>query len=420
MSERSTSRAANVIARCRELALVTDIPGQTTRLFLSPATRDAHRLLLGWMRKAGLDARTDDAGSLHAVRRSSAADAPTVVLFSHIDTVPNAGAFDGPLGVLLALAVIEELHATSLPFDVELIAFSEEEGVRFAFPFFSSMASTGQLTDDLLNRTDADGITLEEAIQSFTTADGYALDPRRIAQSCALAQNTFAAVEVHIEQGPVLEAENASLAVVEAVVGQSRLKLTFTGEANHAGTTPMPLRRDALVAAAQWIVEVERYAANYTQLVATVGRIEARPGAMNVVPGEVTVTLDVRHPKDASRHAAVAHLLTRAEASGEARGVTVRAELLSEQKAVPMDRELTVELHQAAERAGYEAKSMFSGAGHDAMILAGHVPTTMLFLRSPRGLSHHPEEAVREEDVEAAIATLLNLLLHLQPQSPQL
>jgi len=407
----TTTRAAKIISRCRELARITDTPGKTQRLFLSPATRDAHTLLTWWIRQAGLEARTDDAGNLRAVRRSAKDDAPTLVLFSHIDTVPNAGAFDGPLGVLVALAAIEQLHSTPLPFHIELIAFAEEEGARFSFPFLSSMAVTGQLTDDLLAKTDADGISVADAIRSF------GLDPARISETCPLASNTFAALEVHIEQGPVLETDNASLAVVEAIVGQSRLMLTFEGHANHAGTTPMPLRHDALAAAAQWIVEIERYATNYKQLVATVGRIEALPGAMNVVPGTALVTLDVRHPKDESRHAAVAHLLTKAEAAGAVRGVKVQATLLSEQKAVPMNHDLTVKVHQAAERTGHDAKSMFSGAGHDSMILAPVVPTTMLFVRSPGGLSHHPDEAVREEDVEAALATVLNLLLHLHPHA---
>jgi allantoate deiminase len=408
----SSARAAQIISRCRELALLTDVPGETTRLFLSPATRDAHALLLWWMRHAGLETRTDDAGSLRAIRRSAAPSAPALVLFSHIDTVPNAGAFDGPLGVLLALSAIEHLSATPLPFHIELIAFSEEEGVRFGFPFLSSMAATGQLKPEQLARSDADGVTVAEAIRS----SGMGLDPERIPASCPLAPKTFAAIEVHIEQGPVLEKQDASLAVVEAIVGQSRLELTFEGQANHAGTTPMALRRDALAAAAQWVVEVERYAANYTQLVATVGRITALPGAANVVPGTVRASLDVRHPKDESRHAAVAHLVTKAEAAGVLRGVRVHATVQSEQKAVPMDRELTLKLHQAAERAGFDAHSMFSGAGHDAMVLAPVVPTAMLFVRSPGGLSHHPDETVREEDVESALATLLNLLLHLHPK----
>ena len=410
-AEPTTTRAAKIIARCRELADITDVPGETTRLFLSPATRDAHTLLTWWMRQAGLEARTDDSGSLRAVRRSALPNSPTLLLFSHIDTVPDAGAFDGPLGVILALAAIEELHDTPLPFNIEIIAFAEEEGARFGFPFLSSLAATGQLTPENLARTDADGISVAQAIRDF------GLNPDRLAETCPLPPNTFAALEVHIEQGPVLEADDASLAVVEAIVGQSRFQLTFEGQANHAGTTPMSLRHDALVAAAQWIVEVERYAASYTQLVATVGHVDAFPGASNIVPGKVHATLDVRHPRDESRHAAVAHLLTKAESAGALRGVTVHARLLSEQKAVPMNHALVQHLHQAAGRAGIATQSMFSGAGHDAMILAPHVPTTMLFVRSPGGLSHHPDEAVREQDVEAALATVLNFLLHLHPHS---
>ena len=202
--------------------------------------------------------------------------------------------------------------------------------------------------------------------------------------------------------------------MVETVIGQSRLELTFTGQANHAGTTPMPLRRDALVAASQWVAEVERFALGYKQLVATVGRMEVSPGAVNVVPGEVRMSLDVRHPADESRHAAVGRLLTKAEHIAASRGIRVGVKVLSEQAAVPMNAALADGLAAAAEVAGYRAKRMYSGAGHDAMILAPHVPTAMLFVRSPGGLSHHPDETVLEADVEAALATVLELVQRLQ------
>ena len=402
--------AQNIIDRCREMARITDVPGETTRLFLSPATRDMHTLLLRWMREAGLEGRVDDAGNVRALRLAADPSAPRVPLFSHIDTVPNAGAFDGPLGVLLALEAIACLAEEQLPFAIEVIAFSEEEGVRFGFPFFGSMAVTGQVVPATLERKDSQGVSVAEALY------GFGLRPQNIAKSCALAPETFAALEVHIEQGPVLEAENLSLGVVEAIVGQSRFELIFTGEANHAGTTPMRLRHDALAAAAQWVTEVERYATNYQQLVATVGQLEVSPGAVNVVPGSVRATLDVRHPKDESRHAAVANLLTKAELAAAQRGVRVSARAMSKQASVPMNRELTVALQQAAARAGHETHAMFSGAGHDAMILAPHVPTTMLFVRSPGGLSHHPEETVRVVDVEAALGTVLEFVHGLEPQ----
>ena len=403
------NHAQNIIDRCREMARITDVPGETTRLFLSPATRDVHTLLLRWMRETGLEGRVDDAGNVRGVRPAADSSAPRIVLFSHIDTVPNAGAFDGPLGVVLALEATALLAEEQLPFAIEVIAFSEEEGIRFGFPFFGSMAVTGRVMPATLERQDGQGISVAEALY------GFGLRPQNIAESCALAPETFAALEVHIEQGPVLEAENLSLGAVEAIVGQSRIELIFTGQANHAGTTPMRLRHDALAAAAQWVTEVERYAANYQQLVATVGQLEVFPGAVNIVPGGVRATLDVRHPKDESRHAAVANLLTKAELVAAQRGVGVGAKAMSEQPAVPMNRELIVALQQAAARAGYETHAMFSGAGHDAMILAPHVPTTMLFVRSPGGLSHHPDETVRGVDVEAALGAVLEFVHGLKP-----
>jgi allantoate deiminase len=408
-SPATETRAAKLIARCRELARITDVPGETTRLYLSPATRDAHTLLSWWMRQANIPSSTDDIGNLRGIRPASVPNAPTLVIFSHIDTVPNAGAFDGPFGFILGLTVLEELAATPLPFHIELIAFAEEEGVRFHAPFLPSLAATGQLDLETLNRKDSAGITFAEAIRNF------GLNPDRIPITCPLPAQTFAALEVHIEQGPVLDTANESIAVVDAIVGQTRLTLTFEGQANHAGTTPMHLRHDALVAAAQFIVETERFASDHKQLVATVGRIEVSPGAANVVPGAAKLSLDLRHPKDESRHAALALLLTKAEHAAELRGVRVTASASAEQRAVPMNPALTTQLQQAAERAGYPARAMFSGAGHDAMILAPHVPTTMLFVRSPNGLSHHPDETVLEPDVEAAIATVLEFVQHLQP-----
>ena len=391
------------------MAGITDVPGETTRLFLSPATHDVHTLLLRWMREAGLEGRVDDAGNVRAVRPGADPQAPRVVLFSHIDTIPDAGAFDGPLGVVLALEAIAILAEERLPFSIEVIAFSEEEGIRFGFPFFGSMAVVGQVVPATLDRKDNQGMSVAEALY------GFGLRPQNIAKSCALAPETFAALEVHIEQGPVLEAENLSLGVVDAIAGQSRFELTFTGQANHAGTTPMRLRHDALAAAAQWMVEVERYAVNHPDLVATVGHVEVSPGAVNVVPGEVRATLDVRHPKDEPRRTAVASLLTKAEIAAAQRGVMMSAKAMSKQAAVPMNRELTLALEQAAARAGHKTYAMFSGAGHDAMIVAPHVPTTMLLVRSPEGLSHHPGETVLVEDVEAALGTVLELLRGLKP-----
>jgi allantoate deiminase len=403
--------AKRIIDRCRELAAVSDMEGETTRLFLSPATRDAHALLMRWMEEAGLEARVDDIGSIRGRRAATMPDAQTLLLFSHIDTVRNAGAFDGPLGVILSIEAVAALGTQPLPFDIEIIAFSEEEGVRFGFPFLSSLAATGRLTHAQLDLVDAEGITVADALRNF------GLKPEELPQTAALPPDSFAALEVHIEQGPVLDAAGESLAVVEGIAGQSRLRFTFEGHANHAGTTPMALRNDALAAAALWIAEVERYAAARAPLVATVGHVEVLPGAVNVVPGRVIATLDVRHPEDDARLSAVAHLQKFANTIAAERGVDVLSEMTSEQATVQMDSQLTSALRRAAQHGGRKVRAMYSGAGHDAMILAPHVPTTMLFLRSPGGISHHPAETVREEDVAAALHVVLAFVAQLEREA---
>ncbi|WP_263383349.1 allantoate amidohydrolase [Granulicella arctica] len=399
MPERHIS-ADEVIARCRLLAKHTDVAGETTRLFLSPAARDVHQDLLGWMEAAGMTVRVDAAGNLRGFYAAAIEDAPRLMIASHLDTVPNAGAFDGVLGVVLGVAVIEELRGERLPFAIEVVGFSEEEGVRFGKPFLGSLALMGKLDAETLARTDRGGVSITNALRTF------GLDPERL-EDAQFAPETFAYLEFHIEQGPVLESVDRSLGVVDAIAGQTRLQLIFTGQANHAGTTPMRLRHDALAAAAHWIVEVEQYALCHDGLVATVGRIDASPGAVNVIAGEVTVSLDVRHARNEVRHTAVAALLSRAEFAAVSRGVRVAATKMHEQAAVPMDVELVERLLSAARFAGYPTERMTSGAGHDAMIVAELVPSVMLFLRSPGGLSHHPDEAVLPQDVEAALATAM-------------
>lgn len=396
--------APRIIARCRALAKITDVPGQTTRLFLSRATRQAHTQLTEWMCSAGMEVKMDNAGNLRGLLRSPYPGAPTVLLFSHIDTVPNAGAFDGVLGVVLGIEVAERLRGRQLPFDIEIIALSEEEGVRFSYPFFGSKALVGQIGPTELGLTDSEGLTFADAVRA------YGLDPEMIPEACLLSRNIVAALEMHIEQGPILESQNLPLAVVETIVGQSRLAFSFEGRSNHAGTTPMSNRRDALAAAAEWITSVEDYARNCESLVATVGQIVVEPNSINVIPGTVTARLDVRHSSDQVRNAAVADIRRLAELCGDARSVTVRNNLESEGRAVSMNRNLTALLSASAEKVGCSAPLLASGAGHDAMILAQHIPTSLLFVRSPGGLSHHPDEIVLESDVSFALITVAHFV----------
>jgi allantoate deiminase len=277
-----------------------------------------------------------------------------------------------------------------------VIAFSEEEGVRFAFPFIGSRAVAGRLDPATLALKDAAGISIRQAIET------YGLDPDNIAQAVA-EDHAIGFVEFHIEQGPVLEAEDLRVAAVTSIVGQGRFDLAFIGHANHAGTTPMHLRRDALAAAAEWITKVEARALKTEGLVATVGRLDPQPNAGNVIPGSVRFSLDIRHPHDAARRSATNDLLAQAAAIAARRGLQFEHIVKMDEPSVPMDERLTAFIADAIEAAGLPVKSMPSGAGHDAMIMAGRMPTAMLFLRSPGGISHHPDESVREEDVEAAL-----------------
>jgi len=396
--------AERVVSRCRELARVTDAPGQTTRAFLSPATHAAHALVGGWMRAADLQVWTDAIGNLRGVSEA-ASDAPRLVIGSHLDTVMNAGAFDGPLGVVLGIELVEGMQREALPFAIDVIGFSEEEGVRFGKPFLGSLALIGELEHGLLQLPDKAGVSVAQAGQEF------GVDRRRL-EDAVLAASAFAYLEFHIEQGPVLEAEGLPLAVVDAIAGQTRMQLSFRGHANHAGTTPMGrLRHDAVAAAAEWIGEVERYANGCAGLVATVGKLDVPSGAANVIAGECVATLDVRHAKDEVRAAAVKHILQAAERAASARGALVESRTMLEQAAVAMDPVLTDALAHACRRTGgAEPRRMTSGAGHDAMIVAWRVPASMVFLRSPGGLSHHPEESVLISDVEAAYRAGLEFL----------
>ena len=394
------SRAAAAIAECRRIAAMSEEPGKTTRRFLTPPVAEVHAHLRARMAALGMSVTVDGAGNLRGVWQPDAAISERLILGSHIDTVPDAGAFDGVLGVVLALELVEIARNHSLALAIEVIAFSEEEGVRFGVPFLGSRAVAGRFDPALLDLRDSAGVSLAESIRNF------GLDPEEM-DAAIVSDGAVGFLEIHIEPGPVLEAEGLQLGVVTGIVGQTRCEVSFTGQANHAGTTPMAHRQDALAAAAEWICAVEatakEHAAGEPGIVATVGKIIAEPNAGNVIAGNVRVSLDVRCARDSVRESAVAKLLDQANAIAARRGLGCEVKRQMEQPAVPMDEQLTAFLTEAVEAAGFPARQMPSGAGHDAMVMATRVPTAMLFLRSPGGISHHPAEAVREEDVEAAL-----------------
>lgn len=389
-------QAREVIDLCRTLAQFTEEPGHITRTFLSPPMRDVHRELGARMQELGMGVSIDAVGNLRGYYPARTPAARRLIIASHLDSVPHAGAFDGVLGVVMGLAVVEALTSLRMPFAIEVIGFSEEEGVRFGVPFIGSRALAGTLDDQMLALRDRAGVTVAEAIRSF------GLDLAHLPEA-KLTENTLGYLEFHIEQGPVLESLNYPLGVVEGIVGQNRFNVFLTGKAGHAGTTAMKLRHDALAGVAQWISLVEREALAVPDLVATVGRIEIEPNAANVIPATVRATLDVRHAQDAVRHQAVERILGAAKQIVNDRGLTVSWEQTLDQPAVAMDSKMVARLVEAVKTAGYPVHRMPSGAGHDAMSLAQKVPAAMLFLRSPGGISHHPDENVLVEDVAAAL-----------------
>jgi allantoate deiminase len=391
-----TKLAEEVIARCRTLASFSEDAGGTRRTFLSAPMRDCHREITRWLEPLGAPVRVDAAGNLRAIYPAVESAGPRLLVGSHLDTVPNAGAYDGVLGVVLAVALLQALQGRKLPYGIEVVGFSEEEGVRFGTPFIGSRALVGRLDDGLLARTDAHGISVQRAIQDF------GLNPAEIAQA-SLQDGALGYLEFHIEQGPVLEKLGRPLGVVEAIAGQSRLELTFLGRANHAGTTPMDLRYDAVAGAAEWITAVECVARSVRGLVATVGSVEVKPGATNVIAGEVRLSLDVRHSADDVRTGMVDELIRHAEQIARPRGLSVRGNTWLSQNAVAMDLFLTGQIEEAVRKTGCEPYRMVSGAGHDAMILAERVPAAMIFLRTPGGISHDPMESVAVDDVAMAI-----------------
>jgi allantoate deiminase len=372
--------------------------------------RDCHHEIDRWLEPLGVSVRIDAAGNLRGVYPAAHASARRLLIGSHLDTVPNAGAYDGILGVVLAVALLEELQGKKLPFAIELLGFSEEEGVRFGTPFIGSRALAGKVDEELLDTRDAQGISVRSAIENF------GLNAEEIPQA-ALGGDTLGYLEFHIEQGPVLEELKLPLAAVESIAGQSRFEIKFSGRANHAGTTPMHLRRDAIAGAAEWIGAVERVAQTTPGLVATVGKIETEPGAANVIAGEARLALDIRHSSDEIRSRTAEDLIRAAQEIATRRRLSVSSKLLLSQRAVELDPYLTSEIETAILKTGCESHPMVSGAGHDAVILAEQIPSAMIFLRTPGGISHDPAESVAVEDVERAIQCGLHLLDQLAASS---
>ncbi len=392
--------------RCDALAAFTEDEGALTRRFATPALRDASDAVRDWMGAAGMSVREDAAGNVIGTYEGTDAGAGTLLLGSHLDTVRDAGRYDGALGVLVAIAAVARLAARGerLPFALEVYAFSDEEGTRFGTAYLGSAAVVGGFDEDWLARRDGDGTTMGDALRA------YGCDPGALAGARRDADGLIGYVEVHIEQGPVLERAGTPVGVVEAIAGQTRWDVELRGRAGHAGTVPMDGRRDALCAAAELVLAVEEAGRTRPGLVATVGELVVLPGAANVIPGAVRLSVDVRHGHDAARREALAQLDAEAERIAAEREVELATVPRFDHGAVRCSPELVAALERAVRARGVEPLRLVSGAGHDAVELAALAPVGMLFVRCAGGVSHDPAESVAEEDVAVALDVLDELL----------
>jgi allantoate deiminase len=404
VSDADLAAGRRLMARLEAFAAFTDEPRRLTRLFLSEAHRRAAHAFSGWCTEAGLRAKIDPAGNVVARYEGKRAGAPVLMLGSHIDTVRDAGAYDGNYGALAALAVVEQLSGRDERLDhaIEIVAFGDEEGVRFRTTLTGSRALAGNYPQDVLDQKDAQGVLMRDALSAFGG------DPERAG---ALRRPDVAAfVEAHIEQGPTLEAEGLPLGVVTAINGATRLEVVVDGVAGHAGATPMHLRHDALAAAAEIMLAVEERACREPDLVATVGRLEAWPGATNVIPGHVQFSIDLRAPNDAKRATALADVEARIFTIAAMRGVQASIAKSHDAGAYVCDPNIVAGLAKAVEAVGVPPRLLPSGAGHDTMAMGALCPAGMLFVRCKDGVSHNPLESITVEDCAIGLKALIQFV----------
>jgi allantoate deiminase len=402
-----------IVARINRLAAISETPEHLTRIFLTAEHRAAADLILTWMRDAGMSAHLDAIGNVCGRYEGERPGLPCLMLGSHYDTVRDAGKWDGPLGLITAIACVANLHKRGrrLPFAIEVTGFADEEGVRFASTLLGSRAIAGTFDENALNVRDRAGISMREALVDF------GLDPDHIGAAARARRELLAYVELHIEQGPVLEQNNLPVGVVTAIAGATRLAANLTGMAGHAGTVPMALRRDALAGAAECITAIEEFCkTGQAGLVGTVGYITAMPGATNVIPGKVSFTIDIRAPTDAHRKTAVADIVRKIEAIAKRRDLALQLDVTHENRTVPCAQWLKAQVAEAVAAEGYPVFELSSGAGHDGMAMIDIADVAMIFVRCRGGISHHPDEHVDVADADAGARVLLRLIENFRPR----
>jgi allantoate deiminase len=402
-----------IVGRINQLGTISETPEHLARVFLSPEHRIAADLILSWMRDAGMSVRLDAIGNVCGRYEGERPGLPCLMLGSHYDTVRDAGKWDGPLGVITAISCVADLHRRGkrLPFAIEITGFADEEGVRFASTLLGSRAVAGTFVESVLGAKDRAGITMREAMIQFGLA------PEHIGAAARARGELLAYVELHIEQGPVLEKQQLPVGVVTAIAGATRLAANLTGMAGHAGTVPMALRHDALTGAAECIVAIEELCRTDPDgLVGTVGYINAMPGATNVIPGKVSFTMDIRAPTDTHRRKAVADIVRRTESIAKTRALALQVDVTHENRTVPCAPWLKTQVAEAVTAEGYPVFELPSGAGHDGMAMIDVADVAMIFVRCRGGISHHPDEHVELADADAGARVLLRLIENFRPK----
>jgi allantoate deiminase len=394
--------AIQALERAEALAACSESSQVLTRTFLSEPMKQVHTLMADWMHDAGMTTRVDALGNI--VGRLPGTTPRIFLTGSHLDTVPDAGKFDGMLGVLIGVAAAKAIGSNQLPFHFDTIGFSDEEGVRYRMPYLGSLAITGAFKPEYLERVDSQGIKMEDAIRN------YGLNPANIVEAGYDFSQVNGFAEVHIEQGPVLESEALALGAVTGLVGQSRIRMFYRGIASHAGTTPMRNRRDAFAALAELATFVESHAQAVPHLVATIGMVRVNPGGTNVIPGEVYFSLDIRHGNQDTLNNSTAKILEQAAAIAKIRDLKFEIESQEAQAVVDCAEPFVDLMDKALVDCGHKSFRLASGAGHDTAVLAKVTKTAMLFIRSPGGISHNPIETVTVADVAAAIEVFVRFL----------
>ncbi len=412
MSATACRFGESILSRAELLAAITQDPPRVTRAYLTPEHRRAGELIGSWMREAGMSVHWDALGNVVGRYEGAVADAPVLMTGSHLDTVRNAGRYDGLFGILSPIACVADLHrrGVRLPVAIEVVAFGDEEGVRFGVTLIGSKAMAGAFNPAWLDCTDADGRSMRDALREFGG------DPDAVASVDRRGKGVVGFIESHIEQGPVLLDAGLSLGVVTAIAGASRIRCVVTGLAGHAGTVPMSARQDALAAASEMVLALERHCTEYPGLVGTVGRLSVLPGAVNVIPQDVEFTVDLRSGVDATRRAALEALRAEFATIAARRRVRLAFEPFFELIAAPCDDRLQRQFADAIAAQGLPVRHLPSGAGHDAMSFPAVCPIAMLFVRCGNGgISHHPDEAMSLEDADAATEVLLRFIEHFEP-----